>query len=264
VSARPAPDNLVVYVEEDQEAQGPHAPLQGQPRQAPQHGSRLVRILGMARLASLTVGGTIQPWRSLGLQANDTEVTLGDAFLSCAGAGVGILSWTIAVDASSKTAIGTYEIDGIPTVVSLPESGDTVHSGDTPIGDQRVVGVDHVVINTDDLDRTCNAIADALGLDVRRERDAGNGVEQRFFKLDNTIVEVVAGPHVQGSGAALWGLVISVDDLFDLADTLGPEVTSPPKRATQPGRYISTVRSAVGLGVPFAMMTPHVRGMATR
>jgi hypothetical protein len=40
-------------------------------------------------------------------------------------------------------------------------------------------------------------------------------------------------------------------------------VMSPPKRATQPGRYISTVRGSVGLGVPFALMTPHVSGMST-
>ena len=32
---------LVGYVEEDQEAQGPDAALQSEPRQAPQHGPRL-------------------------------------------------------------------------------------------------------------------------------------------------------------------------------------------------------------------------------
>ena len=37
------PDSLVSYVEEDQEAQGAHAPLKGQPRQASKHGSRLSR-----------------------------------------------------------------------------------------------------------------------------------------------------------------------------------------------------------------------------
>ena len=31
------------YVEKDQEAQGAHAPLQGKSRQAPQHGTRLIR-----------------------------------------------------------------------------------------------------------------------------------------------------------------------------------------------------------------------------
>ena len=34
---------LVSYVEEDQEAQGPDAPFQGEPRQAPQHGPRLTK-----------------------------------------------------------------------------------------------------------------------------------------------------------------------------------------------------------------------------
>jgi hypothetical protein len=62
----------------------------------------------------------------------------------------------------------------------------------------------------------------------------------------------------------LWGMVVSVDDLFEWAESVGADIVSPPKKATQPGRYIATVRSSVGLGVPFALMTPHVPGMATR
>ena len=69
----------------------------------------------------------------------------------------------------------------------------------------------------------------------------------------------MSGPHITGDTASLWGMVASIDDLFDLADELGEDITSPPKKATQPGRYISTVRGSVGLGVPFALMTPHVR-----
>ncbi|MCE2817043.1 MAG: hypothetical protein LW686_00105, partial [Ilumatobacteraceae bacterium] len=111
----------------------------------------------------------------------------------------------------------------------------------------------------DDIDRTTQAITAALGLKVRRERQLGNGAVQRFHKLDNTIIEVVTGPHITQPGASLWGMVASVDDLFDLAEELGENTTSPPKKATQPGRYISTVRGSVGLGVPFALMTPHVR-----
>jgi len=52
--------------------------------------------------------------------------------------------------------------------------------------------------------------------------------------------------------------------LFEYCESLSDDIASPPKRATQPGRYISTVRGATGLGVPFAMMTPHIPGMATR
>jgi hypothetical protein len=152
------------------------------------------------------------------------------------------------------------EVDGIPTtlVTSAPE-----HPAHSDIGSQKIVGLDHVVINTDNLDRTCAAIDSVLGAEVRREREVGNGVFQRFHKLDNTIIEVVTGPHIHTPGASLWGMVVSVDDLFEHAESLGDSVMSPPKRATQPGRFISTVRGSVGLGVPFALMTPHVPGMAT-
>jgi hypothetical protein len=115
-----------------------------------------------------------------------------------------------------------------------------------------------VVVNTDNLDRTCDALCERLGVEVRRERDAGNGVVQRFIKLSNTIIEVVTGPHITTPGASLWGMVISVDNMETWAAHCGPDVTSVPKQATQPGRLISTVRSGVGLGVPFAVMSPHV------
>jgi predicted enzyme related to lactoylglutathione lyase len=139
-----------------------------------------------------------------------------------------------------------------------------LHPAQSPLGSQRIVGLDHVVVNTDNIDRTSTAIAEVLGLEVRRERQLGNGAVQRFHKLDNTIIEVVSGPHVTSPGASLWGMVVSVDDLFDYCEEVGDAVTSPPKKATQPGRYISTVRSSVGLKIPFALMTPHVSGMETR
>jgi hypothetical protein len=146
-------------------------------------------------------------------------------------------------------------IDGIPTTVvsSAPTLPQT-----SLIGKQKAVGLDHVVVNTDDINRTSTAIEQELGLEVRRERQLGNGAVQRFHKMDNTIIEVVTGPHVTHEGSQLWGMVVSVDDLFELFDEVGENITSPPKKATQPGRYISTVRGSVGLGIPFALMTPHV------
>lgn len=215
----------------------------------------------MTHLVSMTVGGTVEPWSALGLRATENAVSLGGVELVCDGGPVGMHSWCLAVPEDSHPGSGETTIDGIRTLI---EPGVHATYDDATIGNQRVVGVDHVVINTDDLDRTCAAIESAIGEVVRRERDAGNGVEQRFFRLDNTIVEVVSGPHTKGSSASLWGFVISVDDLFEAAESLGPDTVSPPKRATQPGRFISTVRSSVGLGVPLAMMTPHVRGMSTR
>jgi len=206
----------------------------------------------MSRLVSLQAGGASEPWQQLGLSFSDSACRLADVDLVVGLPGSGLVGWTFVSDQP-----GSLEIDGIPTtlVASSPE-----RASSSQIGRQSIVGLDHVVVNTDDLDRTCSAIGNALSLEVRREREVGNGVVQRFHKLENTIIEVVTGPHITTPGASLWGMVISVDDLFDLAEELGENVTSMPKKATQPGRYISTVRSSVGLGVPFAMMTPHVSG----
>lgn len=209
----------------------------------------------MARLVALHAGGQRSPWQSIGLTCDESTCLLSDVVVSFSGDTPGLVGWTLDIGRDDVVSV-----DGIPTtLVSQSPSLPAVSS----IGRQRVVGLDHVVVNTDDIERTCSAITETLGLEVRRERQLGNGAVQRFHKLDNTIIEVVTGPHISTPGASLWGMVISVDDLFDLCEELGDETTSPPKKATQPGRYISTVRSQVGLGIPFALMTPHVSGMAT-
>lgn len=210
----------------------------------------------MARLVALHAGGQRSPWQSIGLTCDDATCLLSDVLLSFSGNDAGLTGWTISSDKDDVVSV-----DGIPTtlVSQFPS-----HPIQSTIGAQRIVGLDHVVVNTDDIDRTCSAITEVLGVEIRRERQLGNGAVQRFHKLENTIIEVVSGPHVTTPGASLWGMVVSVDDLFDYCEEVGDAVTSPPKKATQPGRYISTVRSSVGLNIPFALMTPHVSGMDTR
>lgn len=205
----------------------------------------------MNRLVALHVGGALSPWQAIGLMFDESTCPLADVDLIVSGETPGLHGWTLDVGRDD-----VLDIDGIRTHLV---SGTSTSRTSSVIGTQRVIGLDHVVVNTDNIDRTTEAITAALGLEVRRERQLGNGAVQRFHKLDNTIIEVVSGPHVTEPGASLWGMVASVDDLFDLADGLGEDITSPPKKATQPGRYISTVRGSVGLGVPFALMTPHVR-----
>lgn len=205
----------------------------------------------MARLVALHAGGQRLAWQSLFPLADSSSYLLSDVRLTVdENSTPGLVGWTIEAGRDASVVI-----DGIPTtlVSTAPRLSQTA-----PIGNQKSVGLDHVVVNTDDIDRTCSSITQELGLEVRRERQLGNGAVQRFHKLDNTIIEVVAGPHVKTSGSSLWGMVVSVDDLFELCEELGDNITSPPKKATQPGRYISTVRGSVGLGIPFALMTPHV------
>ena len=205
----------------------------------------------MNRLVALHVGGALTPWQAIGLTFDDFTCTLADVDVVVSGETSGLHGWTIDVGRDE-----IIEIDGIRTRLV---SGTTPRPSMSTIGRQKVIGLDHVVVNTDNIDRTTQAITAALGLEVRRERQLGNGAVQRFHKLENTIIEVVSGPHITQPGASLWGMVASVDDLFELAEELGENTTSPPKKATQPGRYISTVRGSVSLGVPFALMTPHVR-----
>jgi hypothetical protein len=205
----------------------------------------------MNRLVALHVGGALTPWQAIGLMFDESTCPLADVDIVVSGDTPGLHGWTIDIGRDE-----IIEIDGIRTTLV---SGTKPRPSLSTIGRQKVIGLDHVVVNTDNIDRTTEAITSALGLEVRRERQLGNGAVQRFHKLDNTIIEVVSGPHITQPGASLWGMVASVDDLFDLAEELGDNTTSPPKKATQPGRYISTVRGSVGLGVPFALMTPHVR-----
>ena len=205
----------------------------------------------MNRLVALHVGGALTPWQAIGLTFDELTCPLADVDIVVSGETPALHGWTIDIGRDD-----VVDIDGIRTTLV---SGSQPRPSLSTIGRQKVIGLDHVVVNTDDIDRTTQAITAALGLEVRRERQLGNGAVQRFHKLDNTIIEVVTGPHITQPGASLWGMVASVDDLFDLAEELGENTTSPPKKATQPGRYISTVRGSVGLGVPFALMTPHVR-----
>ena len=204
----------------------------------------------MAVLLALHAGGQTKSWESIGLKFDGFSCYLADVALEIHEGTPALTGWTIAAEHP-----GVFDIDGIATTVVAASHS---RASSSPCGTEKITGLDHVVINTDNLDRTCDALCERLGVEVRRERDVGNGVVQRFIKLSNTIIEVVTGPHITTPGASLWGMVISVDNMETWAAHCGPDVTSVPKQATQPGRLISTVRSGVGLGVPFAVMSPHV------
>jgi len=119
--------------------------------------------------------------------------------------------------------------------------------------------IDHVVVMTSSLDRTCGAIEGVLGLPLKRTRDAGRGVRQGFHRSGDVVIEVVERPDLDSASAALWGLVLVVDDLDEATGWLGPDLVGPPRDAVQPGRRIATVRSEAGLGLPVALMSPDQR-----
>ena len=201
----------------------------------------------MTLLAELHVGGTIEPWSTIGIEiGTDDCAVVGGVRLRFVGGESGLRGWGIAeCDATPSS------IDGVAT-----------WAADLPAHDHRghlqVLGTDHVVVNTSSLDRTCAAIESATGAPLKRIREAGS-IRQGFHRWGPVIVEVVEAPQVTDSFASLWGVVFTVTDLHQVADELGPEVLSAPRSAVQPGRFIASFRSSAGLGVPVALITPDPR-----
>jgi hypothetical protein len=141
------------------------------------------------------------------------------------------------------------EIDGLTTDVVRPMAP---VFAEHPLG---AIGLDHVVITTNSLDRTCGAIAAATGAPLKRVRELGE-MRQGFHRLGSLVVEVVERAGLADGPAAFWGFVLNVEDLDAAVALLGPDLVGDTKPAVQPGRSIATVREEAGLGLPVALMTP--------
>ena len=171
-----------------------------------------------------------------------------------------MVGWTLA----GVPDEGLTDVDGLATTIGDPPPARVAASrrwrAEHPIGALRI---DHLVVMTPDLDRTVRAVERTLGLPLRRTRDgsaSGRPVRQAFFRMGEVILEVV-GPPIPtrpepAAPAAFFGLAVTVASLDAAFELLGPELLSAPKPAVQPGRLIATVRSAAGLQVALALMTP--------
>ncbi len=201
-----------------------------------------------ARLASLIVGGSADPWVACGFALDD------DGRIAFAN---GAIVFTDAA-ADGILALVVDGVDRVPPDVD----GVRIGPGTVPEGvdhPNHAFELDHVVMMTDSLERTTAAITSGLGLECRRVRETDT-VRQGFHRFGDhggvrgCILEVVESDQVDR--AALWGLVINVSDLDAAIEQIGADRVGPPKLAVQPGRRIATVRTDAGLGVPIALMTP--------
>jgi len=207
-------------------------------------------------LDALVVGDEPAAWASAGFAVQADEVAIGAVRVVCSGDGAGADRWRLRADDDvdrTVDGIETTTTDREPPVPSAHPNG--------------VVGIDHVVLRSPDLDRTTEAFA-RLGLDLRRVRDVGSSeqaIQQRFFRMGEVILELVGPPSPAGDGPCrIWGLALVTDDIDASAAHLGA-ACSAPKPAVQPGRRIATVRTRdLGIGPTIALMTPHVRPGADR
>jgi hypothetical protein len=197
-------------------------------------------------LTELRLGSDVAAWTRLGFRAEDGAIALGATRLRPVGGGGGILGWTVA-------GLASYDLDGLVTenAGAVPAPGRADH----PNGATRI---DHVVVRTPRFDTTVAALERA-GLELRRVREPAPGVRQGFIWVGDTILELVEDPRADAP--AFWGLVVVVEDIERAAAELG-DLLGRVKPAVQSGRSIATVREDAGIGMPLALMTPHVKQAA--
>ncbi len=208
-------------------------------------------------LTTLVIGDRATSWADAGFTVADgptgPTVRIGAVAIEFApdGDGRGVLAWRFDGDAGG-------EIDGIHTLAASPRSADEPVA-DHPNG---VVAVDHVVVMTDDLDRTSAALT-ARGFEARRRREIPGSEPPRaqiFWWAGATILELVGPATPTGSApASIWGLALTVDDIDATAAHLGERMGTP-RDAVQRGRRIASLRTRdLDISVPIAIMTPHPR-----
>ncbi|MEM8619435.1 MAG: hypothetical protein AAGF73_06905 [Actinomycetota bacterium] len=200
------------------------------------------------RVAWLSIAGDADTWRSIGLtvDANGTIPLHGTALRIVDGPdGSGIVGWALAADHTD----GPMQIDGLPT--EWVESTEPLWAAH----DIAATGLDHVVVLTDSIERTSEAIHAATGCELKRIRDLGS-MRQGFHRIGRggLIVELVERPELDADTTEFWGLVVDVENLDTVYERLGPDGIGAPKNAVQPGRRIATIRDTVGLGTAVALM----------
>ena len=206
--------------------------------------------MSSARIGELVIGGSRANWAQVGINfSHDGVFAIGEIVLRINETlPPGVHSWALSNIDSTVVSIDGISTSGI-AANSRIEHSDAQGFVLTPLG------IDHVVVNTPDLERTSLALHEATGAELKRIRDAGNGVRQGFHRLGDVIIEIVSAPSMPPGNASLWGFVLNVADVHEVAAYLGPDVLSPPKPAVQKNRLIATFRGAVGLGVPVALMS---------
>jgi catechol 2,3-dioxygenase-like lactoylglutathione lyase family enzyme len=110
-----------------------------------------------------------------------------------------------------------------------------------------VVGLDHIVVATDDSERAAALYGARLGLDMALDRTHQDWGQLMFFRCGDLIVEVVRRPVAGGDAAhdKLWGLSWRVGDIEAARARLlaaGVDV-SEARSGRKPGTRVMSVRS---------------------
>jgi predicted enzyme related to lactoylglutathione lyase len=99
------------------------------------------------------------------------------------------------------------------------------------------------------------AAHEAIGVPCKRIREVGNGARQAFFKLEQTVLEIV-GPARGRPGC--WGLALMCSDIVRAVATVraGGLQATQPKLAIQGGQIARIVEPLDGVAIAFMQSGP--------
>jgi hypothetical protein len=115
--------------------------------------------------------------------------------------------------------------------------------------------LEHIVVMTPVLDDAIAANT-AVGVPCKRIREVGNGARQAFFKLEQTVLEVV-GPAARGRFGC-WGLALMCSDITKAVATARANdlQATEPKLAIQGGQIARVVDPLDGVAIAFMQPGP--------
>lgn len=205
-------------------------------------------------LERLVIGDDPDSWKAAGFTVHGNELRFGKVIVELAGSNGprGVLGWSLAgVDA---------DIENIPTVdatsttsLALPPATTTEHVN-------AVFAIDHVVVETGDIDGTVAAFG-AAGMAERRSDRMMTPLGERrqsFLWAGRVIIEIIGPVDVDESATmGIWGLALVSANLETTSHVLA-ENLSEPRDAIQPGRKITTLKtSTFDISVPTVILSPH-------
>lgn len=116
-----------------------------------------------------------------------------------------------------------------------------------------IIGLDHIVVATQDPERAAALYGARLGLDFALDRSNPDWGHLMFFRCGDLIVELVKRPHDQGDihRDVLWGMTWRVTDIDATRERLlAAHVTvSEVRSGRKPGTRVASLRDGT-LGIP--------------
>ena len=209
----------------------------------------------LPKLKRLFVANPPHVWESMGFKIVGNQVQLGNVIIQLVEK-VCVCNPVVGWDWENLVASKPSHIDGIPLLNDKVDNvtEDVQHMNNS-------IAVDHVVLKTFNVEKTIKCMNE-IGLEVRkRVVHQSKGMEQVFFKAENTILEVISSLEASNSvqDSYIWGITFVTSDIITLHKNLEGS-TKVPYDAVQIGRKFTTLDNLKhGTKVRIAFISPHMK-----